>query len=68
MARGFGGAPSMTPPLITCVTPPWYLYRVRSGFAVRVASEAHGDAWDVEDRDVTEDAEAKEKPESEIAE
>jgi hypothetical protein len=35
---------------------------------VRVASEAHGDAWDVEDRDVTEDAEAKEKPESEIAE
>jgi hypothetical protein len=58
----------MTPPLITCVTSPWYLYRVRLGFAVRVASPAHGDAWDAEDRDFTEDAEVKEKPESQISE
>jgi hypothetical protein len=65
MARGFGGAPSITPPLITCVTPPWYLYRIRSGFAVGVA---RGDVEDVVDRDVAEDAEVKEKPESEISE
>jgi hypothetical protein len=68
MARGFGGAPSITPPLITCVTPPWYLYRIRSGFAVGVVSVARGDVEDVVDRDVAEDAEVKEKPESEISE
>jgi hypothetical protein len=57
----------MTPPLMTWVTPPWYMYRVTSTLA-RSTMGAQGTSESSEETEVVEELEVNEDPESETSE